>query len=173
MPKSALKQALEDAEIEKSYRSGLEKKIAAQLDAAGIKYGYETVTIPYEVPARMAKYLSDFPVDFVIKRDDGSFEGIVIEGKGHFGANNYGSKFSNMKANSATERQKFVLLKRQHPKLDIRFVFSRASAPIYKGSPTTHAKWAEDQGFLWCEKVIPASWIAEIKKIQQTKGKKH
>jgi hypothetical protein len=172
MPKSALKQALEKAEIETPYRSGLEKNIAAQLDAAGIQYGYETVSVPYEVPARMAKYLSDFPVDFVLQGKDG-FEGIVIEGKGHFGANNYGARFSNMKNNSAKERQKFVLLKEQHPKLDIRFVFSRASVPIYKGSKTTHAKWAADHGFRWAEKVIPPDWIAEIKTLQRKKRATH
>lgn len=171
MPKSALKQALEHAEIKTKYRSRLEVQIAAQLDAAGIKYGYETITIPYEVPARQAKYLSDFPVDFVRVGADGTFEGIVIEGKGHFGANNFGSRFSNMKNNSAKERQKFVLLSTQHPRLDIRFVFSRASAPIYKGSKTTHAKWAEDHGFKWCEKVVPGEWISEVKKLQ--KGTKH
>ena len=60
------------------------------------------------------------------------------------------------------------MLKEQHPNLDIRFVFSRAAAPIYKGSPTTHAKWAEDHGFHWSEKEIPEAWIIEM----QNKRKK-
>lgn len=153
MAKSAIKLALENAKIEKPFRSGLEIKIAAQLDAAGIEYDYEGFTVPYEVPARTAKYKPDFPT----KRTP-----IIIEGKGHFGANNFGGRFSNMKENSVKERQKFALLKEQHPEIDIRFVFSRAAAPIYKGSKTTHAKWAEDHGFLWAEKVMPQAWIDEI-----------
>lgn len=169
MAKSAIKLALETAEIEKPFRSGLEKKIAAQLDAAGIKYGYETVKVPYEVPARTAKYVCDFPVDNVNLRADGTYEGIVIEGKGHFGANNFGGRFSNMKDNSAKERQKFALLHEQHPHLDIRFVFSRASAPIYKGSKTTHGKWATDHGFKWSEKVVPSEWLEEIRQLQKRK----
>ena len=34
-------------------------------------------------------------------------------------------------------RHKMLLVKQQHPDLDIRFVFSNANAPIYKGSPTS------------------------------------
>lgn len=153
MAKPALSVALET-----EYRSGLEVKIAAQLEAAGIEFDYEGTVIPYSVPAREAKYKADFP----IRKTN-----IIIEGKGHFG----GSGFrGNMTANSAKERQKFALLKEQHPNWDIRFVFSRANKPIYKGSKTTHAKWAEDHGFLWAEKVIPPEWIAEMK--SQLKRKK-
>lgn len=158
MPKTPIKLALETAEIETPFRSGLEKKIAAQLDGAGIKYDYEDLIVPYEVPARTAKYKADFPI-----RDTN----IIIEGKGHFGANNFGGRFSNMRDNSVKERQKFALLKEQHPDLDIRFVFSRASAPIYKGSKTTHGKWAEDHGFMWSEKVMPPEWVEEIQTKQQ------
>lgn len=159
MAKAPIKLALEkQAEIETPYRSGLEKKIAAQLEAAGISFDYEGVKIPYEVPARTANYNPDFPI---------CGTPVIIEGKGHFGANNYGTRFSNMKENSAKERQKFALLKEQHPDLDIRFVFSRASAPIYKGSKTTHSKWAEDHGFPWSEKEIPEAWIIELKKGKQ------
>jgi hypothetical protein len=163
MAKTAIKLALETAEIETPYRSGLEVKIAAQLDAAGVKYDYENLIVPYAVPARTAKYKADFPI-----RDTN----IVIEGKGHFGANNFGRRFSNMKDTSAKERQKFALLKEQHPELDIRFVFSRASAPIYKGSKTTHAKWAEDHGFKWAEKVVPPGWIEDILEQQKSKRRK-
>lgn len=158
MAKSALAAALDNPKIEHDYRSSLEERLAAQLNGAGIEVQYEGYTIPYSVPARDAKYKPDF-----------TCHGIIIEGKGHFGANNFGRRFSNMKEQSAKERQKFALIKEQHPELDIRFVFSRADAPIYKGSPTTHAKWAEDHGFPWANKVIPASWLEEIKSLSKRK----
>jgi hypothetical protein len=157
--KAPLKKALDETKIEKKYRSGLEEKIAAQLLQAGIEFDYEGYTVPYSVPARVAKYTPDFTCG-----------GIIIEGKGNFGAGSFfRGRFSGMSGNSAKERQKFALLKEQHPRLDIRFVFSRASAPIYKNSPTTHAKWAEDHGFKWAEKSIPPAWLIEMQKQQKRK----
>ncbi len=146
--------------IEPEYRSGLEEKIAGQLKAAGIEPEYETYTIPYSVPAREAKYKPDFTVG-----------GIIIEAKGHFGGKGFRGRNFNMTANSAKERQKFALLKEQYPNLDIRFVFQRAAAPIYKGSPTTHAKWAADHGFPWADKGrIPPEWIEEMKQKPKRKA---
>ena len=40
-----------------------------------------------------------------------------------------------------------ILLKEQHPELDIRIVFQDMKKPIYRGSKTTYAKWATDHGF--------------------------
>lgn len=156
---SALKEALRNAKLKDSYKSVIEEDTAKQLDAAGIAYDYEKLIVPYEVPARTAKYKPDFPIRGT---------NILIECKGHFGANtNPRNRYANMKEHSAKERHKFVLLKQQHPELDIRFVFSRAKAPIYKGSPTSHKKWAEDHGFLWSEKTIPYEWLQEIAKQQK------
>ncbi|API58493.1 hypothetical protein BSL82_03555 [Tardibacter chloracetimidivorans] len=45
--------------------------------------------------------------------------------------------------------------------LDIRFVFSRSSSPIYKGSKTTLGAWCEKNGFLYADKTIPEEWIKE------------
>lgn len=161
MAKSALKVALEEADgpkIKKRFRSSLEEVIAKQLDDAGIEYDYEGIKVPYSVPAREANYLADFPIRRTV---------IIIEGKGNFGAGGgFNGRFSNMKENSTKERQKFALLKEQHPDLDIRFIFTRAKAPIYKGSPTTHSKWAETHGFKWAEKRVPTEWLDEINAAQ-------
>lgn len=139
--------------IEPEYRSGLEREAAAKLTQHGVPFDFEGHWIRYTVPAREAKYLPDF-----------SFPGcpIILEPKGRFGGAVPGRRVSTKDA-AVKERQKFVLLKEQHPELDIRFIFSRASTPIYKGSKTTYGKWATDHGFLWAEKVIPDAWIAEIK----------
>jgi hypothetical protein len=135
--------------VEARYRSRLEKKVADQLDEAGVPYDYEGQWVHYTVPAREAKYLPDF----TIKNTK-----ILIEAKGRFGgfmADSTGAK----------ERQKMILLKEQHPELDIRIVFQDVKKPIYKGSKTTYAKWATDHGFTFSDKgVVPASWIRELKK---------
>jgi hypothetical protein len=135
--------------LEPSYRSGLEKNIAEQLSSEGVSFEYEKLKLEYNVPARNAKYTPDFKV--------GS---IVIESKGAFG---YGpNRFSG--GDPAKERQKLLLIKAQHPELDLRIVFQRASTKIYKNSPTSYAKWATDNGFKWADKgLIPPEWIKEMK----------
>jgi hypothetical protein len=139
--------------LEPSYRSGLEKNIAAQLEAEGLSFDYEKLKLEYNVPARVAKYTPDFKVGT-----------IVIESKGAFG---YGpNRFSG--GDPAKERQKLLLIKAQHPDVDLRIVFQRASTKIYKNSPTTYAKWAADNNIPWADKgVIPEAWIKEMKHQQK------
>lgn len=135
--------------VEARYRSRLEKKVADQLDDAGVPYDYESQWVHYTVPAREAKYLPDFTIRNTK---------ILIEAKGRFGGFRSDSS-------GAQERQKMILLKEQHPDLDIRIVFQDVKKPIYKGSKTTYAKWATDHGFTFADKgVVPASWIKELKK---------
>jgi hypothetical protein len=123
--------------LSNGFRSGLELRIAEDLKAKGIPFDYEKLKIGYTVPEREAKYTPDFVL---------LPNGIIVESKGIF---------------DAEDRKKHILIKAQHPHLDIRLVFSRAAAPIYKGSPTTHAKWAEHHGIKWAEKLIPDAWLRE------------
>ena len=118
------------------YRSGLEAKIAKDLEERGVAYEYETFKVEYKVPERDAKYTPDFRLP----------NGIIVEGKGMF---------------DTEDRHKHLLIQKQHPELDIRFVFSRSSAPIYKGSPTSLAAWCKKNGFLYADKLIPQEWIEE------------
>lgn len=119
------------------FRSGLEKRVADDLTARGVPFDYEKLKIEYTVPEREAKYTPDFVL---------LANGIICEAKGIF---------------DTEDRKKHLLIKQQHPHLDIRFVFSRANAPIYKGSPTTHAAWSDHHGFQWAEKLIPDAWLKE------------
>lgn len=133
--------------LEAKYRNGLERGVAQQLEAGGVQFFYETNWLPYAVPARKAKYLPDFSI---------SDTPIILETKGWFGRN------------GAKERQKLVLLKEQYPDLDFRLVFSDARKPIYKGSKTTYADWARDNGFKFADRgKVPPAWIEEIKKQQR------
>jgi Phage endonuclease I len=135
--------------LEPSFRSGLEKGIAEQLDAAGVEYEFEKHKFEYNVPARTSKYTPDFKMG----------TSIFIEAKGAFGRGP--GRFT---GDPAKERKKMVLMKEQHPELDMRIVFQRASAKIYPKSPTTNAAWAEANGYLWADKgQIPLEWIKEAK----------
>lgn len=133
--------------IQALYKSKLEDSLAEQLEAEGIEFGYESLKVPYEVPARESVYIPDF----ILKGSN-----IIIEGKGRFGHR------GNDKAATA-ERQKLIFVKRQNPDLDIRLVFDNPNLPIYKGSKTTYARWAESNGFPWAAKRIPDEWLQEAK----------
>lgn len=56
-------------------------------------------------------------------------------------------------------RKKMKLIKKQHPKLDIRFIFERASNKIMKTSQTTYGMWADQYGFLWADNILPKEWL--------------
>jgi hypothetical protein len=122
--------------IAKGYRSGLEEQVARQLGAAGVAAAYEASRIEYVRPERRARYTPDWVLP----------NGVVIETKGRF---------------LTEDRQKHLLIKAQHPGLDIRFVFSNSKARISKTSQTTYAMWCEKNGFLYADKFIPATWLKE------------
>lgn len=96
---------------------------------------YEGVKIPYK-PVKEKKYTPDFILP----------NGIVIESKGWF---------------VSADRSKHLLVKEQHPDIDIRFVFSKASNRLGKTSTTTYGKWATTKGFQWVERFIPTAWLQE------------
>jgi hypothetical protein len=122
------------------YKSGLEDKLSSQIEEAGITVQYETDKISYIWPERTATYTPDFKLP---KANGGFF---YVEGKGRW---------------TVDDRHKHLLVKEQHPDLDIRFVFSNANAKLYKGSPTTYAQWCQRFGFQFANKTIPQSWLEE------------
>lgn len=124
------------AAIAHGWRSGLEEDLGAQLKALGVDYEYETLVIPFEQPVKPRKYTPDIILP----------NGIIIETKGRF---------------VTADRQKHLLVKKQHPELDIRFVFSNSRARISKQSQTTYAAWCTSHGFLYADKTAPLSWVRE------------
>lgn len=121
-------------------RNPFEQRLWQQLRPTK-RAAYEPEVLEYEINERRR-----YHPDFVLKCKKRIGEKIYIEGKGKF---------------TAVDRKKMLLVKAQHPGLDIRFVFYRAKARIRKGSQTTHAMWAEKNGFKWADKAIPRSWINE------------
>ena len=124
--------------IKHGYRSGFEHKVSEQLTEQKIKFGYEDTVVEYTIPERKSKYTVDFTLP----------NGILVETKGRW---------------VAADRKKHLLIKKQHPELDIRMVFQNPKAKISKGSKTTYASYCDKHGIQWAEKQIPESWINEKK----------
>lgn len=123
------------------FRSGLEDRVSKQITEAGLELLYETDKVNYVVPARDAKYTPDFK----LPKKGGFF---YVETKGIW---------------TVQDRAKHLLIQKQHPDLDIRFVFSNQNAKLYKGSPTSYASYCEKHNFRYANKVIPEAWLTEAK----------
>lgn len=119
------------------WRSGLEELIGAQLDAAGVDYDYEKVVIQFTQPIKPRRYTPDYRLKLL---------GIIVETKGRF---------------VTADRQKHLLVKTQHPDIDIRFVFSNSRQRISKQSSTTYGMWCEQKGFRYADKRVPLEWLKE------------
>ena len=100
---------------------------------------YEAETFEYPV-----KETRKYTPDWVIKRPRSNRKLLYIEYKGVL---------------DKDSRKKMLLVKKEHPKLDIRIVFQNASNKIYRGSKTTYGKWADQHGFIWADNVLPKEWL--------------
>ena len=116
-----------------NYRSGFEAKLAHQLKRGGVSFQYETLQLEY---TKTATYTPDFILP----------NGIIIEAKGLW---------------TVEDRTKHLLVREQHPHLDIRLVFMNASNKIRKGSNTTYAVWCEKKNIKYANKTIPKSWLSQ------------
>ena len=62
---------------------------------------------------------------------------------------------------NALDRRKHKAIKKQHPKLDIRFVFTNSKRKLRKGAKSSYAEWCIRYGFRYCDRVIPEDWLKE------------
>ena len=121
------------------FRSGLEEKVAGFLTAHGVKFTFETLKVQYVKPETKHTYTPDFILD----------NGIIIETKGRW---------------MLEDRKKHLLIKRQHPQLDIRILFQNANAKISKGSKTSYADFCVKHDIKFAHKDIPLEWLKEKSK---------
>ena len=117
------------------YRSGLEVKLSDYLKELRIDFGYESIKIEWEDLA----YRTYTP-DFIL------FNGLIIETKGMF---------------TAADRRKHLAIKKQHPSLDIRFVFENSRRKLRKGAKSSYAEWCIRYGFRYYDRIIPEEWLKE------------
>ena len=116
-------------------RSGLEGKLSDYLKKLRIDFGYECIKIEWEDLA----YRTYTP-DFIL------FNGLIIETKGMF---------------TAADRRKHLAIKKQHPSLDIRFVFENSRRKLRKGAKSSYAEWCIRYGFKYYDRIIPEEWLKE------------
>lgn len=134
----------------RTYRSGLEVRVTEQLDELKAAYEFEPIDgkIVYEIPSSIHTYTPDF----VITTKSGKT--IIVETKGIW---------------DYADRYKHLLIRQQHPDLDIRFVFTRSKQRIRKGSSTTYRDICEGHGrspfkgikWTYADKRIPQEWLHE------------
>lgn len=116
-----------------------EGRVIGDLDDRGVPYMYEPDKLAYYVERH---YIPDLKVGTM-----------YVELKGYF---------------RQDAQRKMKAVKAQHPELDIRFVFQKASATIQgakkrkDGTKMTCAEWADRQGFVWAEETIPKEWLDEF-----------
>ena len=99
------------------------------------KYGYESIKIEWEDLAYRT-YTPDFILD----------NGIIIETKGRF---------------LAIDRRKHLAIQKQHPALDIRFVFTNSRTKLRKGAKSSYGQWCDKYGFRYYDRIIPEDWLKE------------
>jgi hypothetical protein len=121
--------------IKYGYRSGLEHKLSQYLESLNHKYQYESIKIEWEDLA----YRTYTP-DFILEN------GIIIETKGRF---------------LVADRRKHLAIQKQHPKLDIRFVFTNSKSKLNKGAKSTYEQWCIKHKFRYYDRIIPEDWLKE------------
>ena len=117
------------------YRSGLEVSLAQYLKDQGVDAQYESMKIEWED----LTYRTYTP-DFILPN------GIIIETKGMF---------------TTDDRRKHLAIKKQHPKLDIRFVFTNGRQKLNKGAKSTYETWCGRYGFDCYDRIVPLAWLKE------------
>ena len=121
--------------IKHGYRSGLEHTISVYLTELKQKYKYETLKIEWE-DLTYRTYTPDFILN----------NGIIIETKGRF---------------LSADRKKHKAIKKQHPDLDIRFVFTNSRSKLQKGAKSSYGQWRDKHGFRYYDRIIPEDWLKE------------
>lgn len=120
------------------YKSKFEETFGKNLEKQGLTFTYEKVKIKYVTEHT---YSLDFSIENGI---------LLVETKGYF---------------KAADRNKHLEIKKQHPSIDIRFIFMN-DAKIHKNSSTRYSDWCTRHGFKYAISpmgICPADWVAEIK----------
>jgi hypothetical protein len=126
------------------YKSGLELSVSDQIQSTEYPLNYETETLNYIVPERLAKYTPDF----VFTKKNGTL--MYIETKGRW---------------TSADRLKMKHVLQSNPGIDIRLVFQSPTQKISKASKTTYEDYAKKLGILHvAKKTIPEEWLHECLK---------
>ena len=118
---------------EYKYKSRFERRFASDLKQRRIVFDYEKHKFSYQPK------IKTYTPDFYMPEFD-----LFVETKVFF---------------NVADRVKHLLIKEQHPDVDIRFVFMNPFTKINRKSSTTYASWCEEHGFQYAEERIPKELI--------------
>ncbi len=62
-----------------------------------------------------------------------------------------------------------LCIKKQHPDLDIRFVFTNSKRKLRKGAKSSYAEWCIKYEFRYYDRIIPEDWLKEKGKNKHSK----
>ncbi|MCF0158125.1 MAG: hypothetical protein HUJ83_06395 [Veillonella sp.] len=125
---------------DKTTRSNYESRVKKNLEKSGVDFEYESLRIPYET-----KHY--YKPDFVLPN------GVIVEAKGLF---------------LPEDRSKHLAIQKQHPELDIRFIFMRDQYIDTKTKANKYSEWCKKNGFQYhIGEVIPKAWLTEKKRGEQ------
>lgn len=120
--------------VDKSTRSNFESQVKKNLEKAKVPFEYETMKVPYTTE-------HFYKPDFILSN------GIIVEAKGLF---------------LPEDRSKHLVIKKQHPELDIRFLFMKDQYISTKTKANKYSDWCKKNGFQYhIGAVIPKKWIEE------------
>ena len=115
------------------YRSNFEVGFASDLIKRGLSFDYEPDS--YDFVPNTTTYTPDF---YIPEYD------FYIETKGFF---------------TSEDRTKHLTFRKQHPSIDIRFVFMNVNTKINKRSKTSYGDWCNKYGFKFSNRVIDDEWL--------------
>lgn len=132
---------------ESGYRSGAEEKVAAFLEASGIGFEYETLTLSYEKPVRRGLCktcagkkvvkIATYKPDFILEN------GEILEYKGRL---------------TSADRTKLIAVVRSNPDIKIRLLFG-SDNKLAKNNNKRYSEWATEHGFDFAIKLPPKRWL--------------
>lgn len=127
------------------FRSVFEFNISKYLKKKDVKFSFERLTLPFVQPAKKRKYKPDFKIEET---------SVVIEAKGYL---------------TARDREKLLLVREQHPNLNLVLLFMDSRKKLHKRSPTTYADWCTKHGIPFADfrSGIPDTWLYPPKKEEQ------
>lgn len=100
-------------------------------------------TVEYETEKLEYTETKNYIPDFIIEHKDGSK--VYVETKGYF---------------PYPDRAKMILIKSQHPELDIRILFYRDNpSQLGRGSKSRPSDWALKNGFPYAIGEVPSDWF--------------
>lgn len=129
-------------------RSGLEERIAQELDALGVEYEYEARVLAYDAKTRGAKcHACGSKECYAIRKYTPDFwlpeQGFFIETKGRW---------------TGADRNKHVAVRNSNPNVEIRFIFQYNNW-LTSRRKAKYSDWCDKHNYIYAVEHVPEEWF--------------